>query len=60
MQQMNLFNSSSNNKLDKVIDGLREKYGETAIMRGVFANSDLHPILGGYPDDEYPGMTSIL
>ncbi len=60
LQQMNLFNSSSGNKLDKVIDGLREKYGETAIMRGVFANSDLHPILGGYPDDEYPGMTSIL
>lgn len=60
MQQMNFFNNPSNSKLDKVIDSLREKYGDTAIMRGVFANTDLQPILGGYPDDEYPGMTSIL
>ncbi len=60
IQQMNFFNNTNNSKLDKVIDSLREKYGDTAIMRGVFANSDLHPILGGYPDDEYPGMTSIL
>lgn len=60
IQQMNFFNNSKNSKLDKVIDSLREKYGDTAVMRGVFANSDLHPIIGGYPDDEYPGMTSIL
>ncbi len=59
-QQMNFFNNPKNTKLDKVIDSLREKYGDTAIMRGVFANTDLQPILGGYPDDEYPGMTSIL
>ena len=62
-QQLSIFkdrNSLNNEKLDKVIDKIREKYGDTAIIRGVFANSDLEPLLGGYPDDEYPGMSSIL
>lgn len=53
-------NILKNEKLDKVIDSIREKYGDTAVIRGVFANSELRPILGGYPDDEYPGMRSIL
>jgi DNA polymerase-4 len=47
-------------KLDKVIDRLREKYGNYSVIRGVFANTDLSPVLGGYPSDEYPGMSSIL
>lgn len=62
-QQLSLFkdrNTLNNEKLDKVIDSIREKYGDTAIIRGVFANSELSPILGGYPDDEYIGMSSIL
>jgi len=62
-QQLSIFkdrNSLNNEKLDKVIDKIREKYGDTAIIRGVFANTDLQPLLGGYPDDEYPGMSSIL
>ncbi|MBP1925188.1 DNA polymerase-4 [Sedimentibacter acidaminivorans] len=62
-QQLSIFkdrNSLNNEKLDKVIDKIREKYGDAAIIRGVFANSDLEPLLGGYPDDEYPGMSSIL
>jgi len=62
-QQLSIFkdrNSLNNEKLDKVIDKIREKYGDTAIIRGVFANSDLEPLLGGYPDDEYPKMSSIL
>jgi DNA polymerase-4 len=49
-----------NEILDKAVDKIRSKYGETSVIRGVFANSDLKPILGGYPDDEYPGMSSIL
>ncbi|MDD2495022.1 MAG: DNA polymerase IV [Tissierellia bacterium] len=53
-------NLLKNEKLDKVIDSIREKYGDTAVIRGIFANSELSPILGGYPDDEYPGMSSIL
>ncbi len=60
MQQLSLFYNPNNSRLDKTIDSIREKYGETAIMRGVFANSSLRPILGGYPDDEYPGMKSNL
>lgn len=62
-QQLSMFkdrNTLNNEKLDKVIDNIREKYGDTAIIRGVFANSELAPVLGGYPDDEYPGMSSIL
>ncbi len=62
-QQMSIFKNRellNNEKLDKVIDRIREKYGDTALIRGVFANSELAPLLGGYPDDEYPGMSSIL
>jgi len=62
-QQLSIFkdrNSLNNETLDKVIDKIREKYGDTAIIRGVFANRDLQPLLGGYPDDEYPGMSNIL
>lgn len=62
-QQLSIFkdkNSLNSEKLDKVIDSIRGKYGDTAIIRGVFANSELSPILGGYPDDEYPAMSSIL
>ena len=62
-QQLSIFKSRSdfnNEKLDKVIDGIREKYGDTAIIRGVFTNTELAPILGGYPDDEYLPMSSIL
>lgn len=62
-QQLSMFkdrNALNNEKLDKVIDSIREKYGDTSIIRGVFANSELAPLLGGYPDDEYPGMSSIL
>jgi len=46
--------------LDKAVDKIRTKFGEESIIRGVFANSGLKPVLGGYPDDEYPGMSSIL
>lgn len=62
-QQLSIFknrNDLNNEKLDKVIDKIREKYGETSVIRGVFANSELSPILGGYPDDDYPAMSSIL
>lgn len=63
LQQLSMFkdrNTLNNEKLDKVIDSIRERFGDTAIIRGVFANSGLSPLLGGYPDDEYPGMSSIL
>jgi DNA polymerase IV len=62
-QQISIFkdrNMLNNEKLDKVIDIIRDKYGDNAIIRGVFANSDLSPLLGGYPEDDYPAMSSIL
>lgn len=63
IKQINMFQDKVSLKsevLDKVVDKIRTKYGDEAIMRGVFANSDFAPILGGYPDDEYEGMSSIL
>jgi DNA polymerase-4 len=63
VKQINFFQdelSLKNEILDKAIDKIRSRYGETSVIRGVFANSDLKPILGGYPDDEYTGMKSIL
>mgnify|MGYP000738032796 CR=1 FL=1 len=62
-QQLSMFkdrNTINSEKLDKVIDSIRGKYGDTAIIRGVFANTELNPVLGGYPEDEYPAMSSIL
>jgi DNA polymerase-4 len=62
-KQTNFFQdelSLKNEILDKTVDKIRTKYGDNSIIRGVFANSDLRPLLGGYPDDEYPGMSSIL
>lgn len=50
----------TDSKLDRAIDTIRERYGDTSIMRGIFANSNLSPVLGGYPDDEYPGMKNNL
>jgi len=63
IKQINIFQdelSIKNEILDKAVDKIRIKYGDEAVIRGVFANSDLRPILGGYPDDEYPGMGNIL
>lgn len=63
IKQLNIFQdelSVKNEVLDKAVDKIRSKFGDESIIRGVFANSDLRPILGGYPDDEYPGMSSIL
>lgn len=63
IKQINIFQdklSIKNEVLDKTVDKIRSKYGDEAIIRGIFANTDLHPILGGYPDDEYPSMSSIL
>ncbi|HOW23984.1 MAG TPA: DNA polymerase IV [Sedimentibacter sp.] len=63
VKQINFFQdelSLKNEILDKAIDKIRSRYGETSVIRGVFANGDLKPILGGYPDDEYTGMKSIL
>lgn len=63
IKQINIFQdelSLKNEVLDKAVDKIRAKYGDGSIIRGIFANSELKPLLGGYPDDEYPDMSSIL
>ncbi len=63
VKQISLFQSDLSKKsevLDKTIDKIRYRYGDNAIIRGMFANSDFQPLLGGYPSDEYIGMSSIL
>ena len=54
--QMSLFDSKNvekNQQLDSIIDLIRIRYGNDAIMRGVFANSGYKPIQGGTHDGEY-------
>ncbi|MEL7649204.1 MAG: DNA polymerase IV [Sedimentibacter sp.] len=63
IRQMNIFQdelSIKNEILDKAVDKIRERFGDESVIRGVFANSGLKPLLGGYPEDDYPGMASIL
>lgn len=47
-------------KLDKTIDDLRLRYGNTIITRGVFPHSGIKGINGGMPEEDFPVMTSIL
>jgi DNA polymerase-4 len=63
IKQMNLFQNQYSMKMEKLdcaIDHIREKYGKYSIIRGGYIDSGLSPILGGYPDDDYPDMRSIL
>jgi DNA polymerase-4 len=40
-------------KIDQAVDKIRNKYGDTAVMRGVFANSGVSGIQGGVNDGNY-------
>ncbi len=42
------------------IDVIREKYGNTAVMRAVFADYEFAPMTGGSGAEDYPVMGSIL
>ena len=62
-KQLNFFQneySKKMEKLDMAIDGIREKYGKYAVIRAEYIDSGLSPVLGGYPNDDYPDMSSIL
>lgn len=55
-EQLSLFDKESRKKedaLDQVIDHIREKYGEEAVVRGCFANSSDKPLLGGVNKGRY-------
>jgi DNA polymerase-4 len=43
-------------KVDQVIDRLRLKYGNKAVVRGTFLHSGVKPIMGGVGDEDYPMM----
>jgi DNA polymerase-4 len=61
--QLNLFDDDTEKqeKLDKVIDDLRNRFSSKAISRGCFANSDIKGMIGGVGDeDDYPMMRSLL
>jgi DNA polymerase-4 len=40
-------------KMDQTVDRIRLRYGESAVMRGVFANSDIFALQGGVNDGNY-------
>jgi len=56
------FNYDKDNKLNKVIDEIRLKYGSGAILKSCFLHSGLSAMCGGMADGEegYQAMSSIL
>lgn len=60
--QLSLFDdetSEKNQKLDEAVDKIRERFGEDAITRGVFTNSEYKPIQGGTYDGDYIMMGGV-
>ncbi|MDV3427585.1 MAG: DNA polymerase IV [Bacillota bacterium] len=47
-------------KLNKAIDDIREKYGKNSLIRSSFLYSGLKPVNGGSGSDSYPVMSSFL
>lgn len=55
-QQLSMFGVEKKEKekaLDEAIDVIREKYGKSSIIRGIFANNGVKPIEGGVNDGNY-------
>ncbi|MDR1778179.1 MAG: DNA polymerase IV [Clostridiales Family XIII bacterium] len=56
VRQTSLFDRADREKLqalDAAVDRIRGRYGEKALTRGVFANTNLAPMLGGVNDGNY-------
>lgn len=47
-------------RLNKIVDKIRYKYGYSSIIRSCFLHSGIKPIIGGVMDEEYPMMSSII
>lgn len=61
--QLSLFDKPEDEKksnLDKVIDGIRDKYGKSSIGTAQFINAPVGQFSGGVGDDDYPMMNSLL
>lgn len=46
--------------IDKAVDCIRNKYGNLAVFRAVFADREVPPMEGGSGAEDYPVMSSIL
>ncbi len=49
-----------NRALDQAVDSIRKKYGKDSVVRGIFVDGEIRPLLGGVGEEEYPMMTSLL
>ncbi|MDI9502140.1 MAG: DNA polymerase IV [Tissierellia bacterium] len=48
-------------QLDRTVDQVRNKYGQTALYRSSFLDSGIHPVIGGViAEEDYPMMASLL
>lgn len=55
-QQLSLFGEEDNietEAFNKVVDDIRSKYGQLAVFRGSFVNTDMKPLEGGVNDGNY-------
>ncbi len=55
VRQMNLFDMNRYerlSKLDAVVDQVRERYGDDAIMRAIFINNPVYHMAGGIPPEK--------
>lgn len=54
------FDYDRDRELNKVVDEIRLKYGNKAIMRSCFLNSGLSSMCGGIGEEDYPLISSML
>lgn len=54
------FDYYKDEKLNKVVDEIRLKYGNKAIFKSCFLHSGLSPMCGGIGEEDYPLMSSML
>lgn len=62
--QPTLFDTDDNidkkRALDKTIDQLRDRFGNTSVIRSTFINSNVKPLTGGVGEEDYLMMRSLL
>ncbi len=57
--QLSIFDlqqAAEDEALNRTVDQIRERFGQTAIYRGTFANTDMKPLEGGVNDGNYMMM----
>lgn len=48
-------------RMDRTVDRVRNKYGQTSLHRSSFLDSGIHPVIGGViAEEDYPMMGSLL